>query len=202
MPVALISRDLLIHAGARCYTSARERTVSGNRYELSVRAIRRFKRFWNWFQQFHPLDERAPPRIALAIEFLETSYCKYQPASFLDLAIALEALFGITAETTYRFPIRIAAFLEKKKANAHKTYGTVKELWSKFRNPIAHGSARMREQSFRTQVANRTPELRVLVRRSVIEHLKLFESLGKQIEAYERVIEDFEKRFVVGRGLR
>jgi hypothetical protein len=136
------------------------------------------------------------PRIQIAIEYFNSSYKRTPQARFLGLSIALEALFDIQFEQTYRLPLRIAALVASTREDTTKLYEEVK-TFAKLRNKIAHGDKQLKEAKFQSDVRDKLPQLRIVVRRAILRHMDLFTERGND---YEKLIhEDFEREFILHR---
>jgi len=148
-----------------------------------------------------PLNERLPPSLRIALDYFQTSYAKWPPGEFLDLAIALEALCKIGQEQTYRLPLRLSALLARTKDAAEVIYAQVRELW-KVRNELAHGNPKQNQPKYRAKLKGQTSDLRNIVRRTILAHLRRLRELAFDRSVYEREFgKEFETRYVVGRGL-
>jgi len=200
-PLRIYSRSLLYLSGGRSLMYSRQRTGPGKQYVLDESGIKRFQRLWKWFNAYIPVVDRTPPRIGLAISYYDSSYSKPLLAKFLDLHIGLESLFNIRFEQTYRLPIQVAALLGRTKGEALDLFDKVRGLW-KVRNKIAHGDKTCRSPKFQKEAQDRIPELRSLLREAILRHFKLLDDAAGNPDTYEATVgENFEREFVVGRGL-
>lgn len=197
-PIQFMSHDSVFAMSGRGMLFANERVHFGEKYQLRKSDVPRLKKFWRSMEKWFTSDP-LPPRLSLGIEYFESSYTKYVPHAFLDLSIALEALFDISSEQTYRLPLRAAAFLEDTSEGVMTTYEAIRELW-KLRNKIVHGSLELRGPDLRTRISDQTPTLRQLVRRSIVRHLELLESFHGNANDYEqRIHTNFEQQYILSR---
>jgi hypothetical protein len=182
--------------------SSHGQVVGGKKYCFADDEITKFQKWWRLFARQFPLEDCVPPRLALAISYFESSYSKLADAKFLDLSIALESLFAIDREQTYRLPLRVSSILGRTKQGALEIYDNVKGLWET-RNKIAHGNKKIKSQQFSKTLANQIPLLQSIVRQTIHWHFGLFEELGKSIPEYDKTIEkSFERKYIVGRSLK
>lgn len=191
------SRDSLYIGGMNmfCYWS-RDIVPHGKEYHLSENDITAFRSFWRSLAKLMPFREKLPPRIATAIRYFESSSSKPLHDRYLDLCIALEALFGIEIEIRYRLRIRVSAFLNKLGESRTKMYDLIGKMWN-LRNKLAHGALDVTEEKVQSRLQIETPQLRRIVRQSIIGHMELFSSLGYDRKRYEKHIKDFERIYVI-----
>lgn len=125
--------------------------------------------------------------------------CPYLFSICFVLHIALEALFGIQSEQRYRLSLRTAVSLEIKKETMKRTYEFVRNAVN-LRNKIAHGDPRLKKPTFAKQVREAIPQLRDLVRRSILMHIDLYRRCHETESLYDNLInEDFERSFILDR---
>ena len=167
-----------------------------DKYHLSENDIREFRSFWRKLGGLMPFQEKLPPRISTAIRYFESSSKKPLHDRFLDLCIALEALFGIEWEIKYRLQLRVSAFFHEHGNNTADLYGLIGKMWN-LRNKLAHGALNITDKKVQKRLQVKTPQLRKLVRKSIIGHMELFSSLGYDKDRYEKDIKDFERTYIV-----
>ena len=169
----------------------------GEKYQISEEKIKAFRRFYKRFMRYLPLDDTLPPRIHMAIRYFESSSPKPLHERFMDLSIALDALFGIQWDSTYRLPIRIAMFLRGHDKKTLSFLAEVKKLWGS-RNNLAHGKVNVKNKDYWRKLSIKTPELRKVVWESINKHLKLFSAVGHDVKQYNKIVEKhFEDIFVI-----
>lgn len=198
-----ISRSLLTHSGGLAFTSRSPRHWGfGEAYVLAETEILQFKKIWRSLERYLPFKEKLPPRLAIALEYFNSSYDKDNPSRLLDLSIAIETLFGLGGEQTYRLPIRVANLLGRNRNEAQSVFDSVGSVY-KTRSKIVHGNVKLLSQPSRNGISEAAKTLRELVRRAILAHLDLFAKLGRDSKVYNRLIEkDFERERVITRGLR
>lgn len=190
------SRDSLYGANSRTMGWSFELGSPGAEYKLRTEEAQRFREFWKNRETSLVSLAQLPPRIQVAFEYFNSSYKRIPQARFLDLSIALEALFDIQFEQTYRLPLRVAALVASTREDTTKLYEEVK-TFAKIRNKIAHGDKQLKEANFQTDVRNKLPLLRNVVRQAILRHIDLFAERG---DLYEKLIhEDFEREFILQR---
>jgi|GEM_PF-3678976 len=169
----------------------------GEKYQISEKEIKAFKRFYKRFMRYLPLDDILPPRIHMAIRYFESSSPKPLHERFMDLSIALDALFGIQWHSTYRLPIRVAIFLRGHDKKTPSFLAKVKKLWG-LRNNLAHGKVNVKNKAHWKDLSIKTPELRRVVRESINKHLELFSDVDHDVKKYNNVVEKhFEDIFII-----
>ena len=168
---------------------------------LTKSTLREFRRWWRCLEPHVPFAKTLPPRLALAIDYFNSSYEKWGEPSFLDLHIALEALADVHTELTYRLPLRVSALLATTKSESLRLAEEVKSHW-KIRCKIAHGDADIRKRESQDKMRAQLPQLRALVRQVIRAHFRLFEKSQRDTGAYEKVIKDFDETHILMRGYR
>lgn len=77
----------------------------------------------------------------------------------MDLSVALDALFGIKFDSSYRLPIRVATLLCGHGDETRELLARVKKLWG-LRNKLAHGRVNVKNLGDWNNLSQSTPELR------------------------------------------
>ena len=169
----------------------------GEKYQLSEDEIKSFRRFYKRFMRYLPLEDTLPPRIHMSIRYFESSSPKPLHERFMDLSIALDALFGIQWDSTYRLPIRVAIFLRGHDKETPIFLAKVKKLWG-LRNNLAHGKVNVKNKDHWKDLSIKTPELRRVVSESINKHLELFSAVDHDVKKYNKIVEKhFEDIFVI-----
>lgn len=113
-----------------------------------------------------------PIHIQIGIEYFNSSFQKIKPHErFIDLMIALDALFGVKYETTYRVPLRVACFLEKEPSTRIEIKNKIEEIL-KLRGGLFHGD--IHPQTKEQEIESARNYLENIVRKSLVRLLTLF----------------------------
>ena len=75
-------------------------------------------------------------------------------------------------------------------------YGLIGKMWS-LRNKLAHGALNITDKKVQKRLQVKTPQLRKLVRKSIIGHMELFSSMVYDKDRYEKDINNFERTYIV-----
>lgn len=160
---------------------------AGKDYSLvDEKEIRRLRAFFNkLFPALQKLS-RLPSSMQIGIEYFNSSFQKMQTHErFIDLMIALDALFGVKYETTYRVPLRVACFLEKDKTKRIEIRNEIEKIL-RLRGSLFHGD--VHPASKRKEIENSKIYTEDIVRRAIVElltqHLK-----GKITDNYKNTME-------------
>lgn len=170
--------------------------VSNNGYQYPLvdkHEIRKLHIFFNKF--FNPLLNASsfPDQLQLGIEYFNSSYTKTSThEKFIDLMIALDALFGVTEESTYRLKLRIACFLSKNKTKRKEVYEALKNP-IKLRSNILHGKISPRDNKYIPEIEQSKQYLQVLARTAIVRMIGLY--LEGRLN--KNSINTFEEDFVI-----
>lgn len=151
--------------------------------EKEIRRLRIFfKKLFATIQKLNKL----PSSIQIGIEYFNSSFQKMQThEKFIDLMIALDALFGVKYETTYRVSLRVACFLEKDKTKRIQIKDEVEKIL-KLRGGLFHGD--VHPSSRRTEIENSKIYTEDIVRRAIVGLLTQYLK-GKVTNDYKNTME-------------
>ncbi len=116
-------------------------TVGGSRYSLSSTEITAFTRFWRKFTSIMKQDKHY---LQVPIRRLHAAGTRAQcEDALVDYVVGIEALLGTKEEQTelgYRFRVRGAVLLAKKRSKRKNYLGVLRELYN-LRSRIVHGQS-------------------------------------------------------------
>ncbi len=153
---------------------------------VDEREIRRLRAFFNKLIPALQKLSELPSSIQIGIEYFNSSFQKVYPHErFIDLIIALDALFGVKYETTYRVPLRVACFLEKDKAKRIDIRNGIEKIL-RLRGSLFHGDVHPERK--RREIEKSRTYTEDIVRKAIIKLLTLYLK-GELISNYKSSME-------------
>ncbi|HSL02716.1 MAG TPA: hypothetical protein VK901_04160, partial [Nitrospiraceae bacterium] len=147
----------------------------GNAYHLEPAETDDFRRVYGLIQNFHKTFSGNWTNVEVALRSFSSIYDRYLHQAedcILDAITALEALFGISNELSFRLAFLTATILSRNDDERVNGFQEIKKYY-KVRNAIVHGKSLKAEE--RLAITNDEP-LRAHVRRLLVAVLNLIES--------------------------
>lgn len=166
---------------------------NGYQYPLVDKSeIIRFRYFVKKYLPSIESLDTLPTGLQIGLEYLNSSYEKIKVhEKFIDIMIALDALLGTQAETSYRLSLRASCFLSSKKTERKEIYKHIKDAL-KLRGKIVHGDIHP-NQINQTDIEQNKLYIENIVRRLLVKLLSLHVE-GELTNDYKK---DFDEKFVL-----
>lgn len=113
----------------------------GKDYSLSAKEARWAKRLMTKLDTYTESSGK-DNSIELALDYFNSSYSKIRARDkFIDLMVAMDALYGIGSELSYRLSLRVSFLLGRDELSIRSIYENMKQIYS-LRSRIVHGGRR------------------------------------------------------------
>lgn len=179
-----ISKFFVLPAGAQF----------GEMYVLNTEGAQRLRRLMAKLG-LYTKSSRKYKRIELALDYFNSSYSKMKTEDrFIDLMVAMDALYGIDKELNYRLSLRVSFLLGKDEIKIREIYKNMQSIY-KIRNKILHGGS---PQPDKKDIKASASLLEGYVRATI----NCFIGLSLQGENLDDLVQHFEEEMIISKKKR
>lgn len=167
----------------------------GETYVLNSEGARRLRRLMTKLGLYTESSHKYN-KVELALDYFHSSYSKMKAEDrFIDLMVAMDALYNIGTELRYRLSLRVSFLLGKDEPKIREIYENMQSIY-KIRNKIFHGNRLSR--SDKQDINALVPLIEEYVRAT----MNCFISLSLHGENLENLLKHFEEEMIISKKKR
>lgn len=164
-------------------------------YVLNTKEAQRLRRLMTKLG-LYAKSSRKYKNVELALDYFNSSYSKMKAEDrFIDLMVAMDALYGIGAELSYRLSLRVSFLLGKDETKIREIYKNMQSIYA-IRNNILHG--RHLSPSDKKGIDALVPLLEGYVRATI----NCFIGLSLQGKNLDDLLKHFEEEMIISKKKR
>lgn len=166
----------------------------GEMYVLNTKEAQRLRRLMTKLG-LYTKSSRKYDNVELALDYFNSSYSKMKAEDrFIDLMVAMDALYGIGSELSYRLSLRVSFLLGKDETKIREIYKNMQLIY-KMRNKILHGGS---PQPDKKDIKASASLLEGYVRATI----NCFIGLSLQGENLNDLVKHFEEEMIISKKKR